>query len=298
VKIKMDKYVQDILSDLPEYFDGEAVTPAASDLFTIDVKSVVLDNADHNFYHTYTAKLLFLCKRARPDTQTAVAFLCTRVQSSTRQDLDKLQRCLQYLRHTKQLYLTIEAHNLNIIKWWVDASFAVHHDMRSHTGGTLSLGRGAIYSTSRRQRINTRSSTEAELVGVDDVVPQIMWTNYFLQHQGYGSTDTIVYQDNKSTILLASNGRASSSKRTRHMNIRYYFIADRVKAKELRIEYCPTKEMMADFHTKPLQGALFYKLRAEVLNLPDSSHNQSSTLDDDVATADDTSPVAQECVGG
>ena len=82
--------------------------------------------------------------------------------------------------------------NLNIIKWWVDGAFAVHEGMRSHTGGMMSLGKGSAYSASRKQKLNTKSSTEVELVAIDDVLPQALWTKYLLEGQGYG-TDTIVY---------------------------------------------------------------------------------------------------------
>ena len=80
----------------------------------------------------------------------------------------------------------------------------------------------SIWSNSIKQKINTRSSTEAELVAVDDMMPQILWTRYFMEAQGYGSKNTIVYQDNKSAILLEKNGKMSSSKRTKHINIRYF----------------------------------------------------------------------------
>ena len=100
----------------------------------------------------------------------------------------------------------------------------MHCDMRSHTGGAMSLGKGVIYGTSTCQKLNTRSSTEAELVTVDDCMSQVLWTRYFFDAQGYNINDCMVYQDNKSAILLEKNGRASSSKRTRHINIRYYFV--------------------------------------------------------------------------
>jgi hypothetical protein len=77
------------------------------------------------------------------------------------------------------LALTLEGDGACIVKWWVDASFAVHTDMKSHTGGTLSLGKGSVYSASTQQKLNTKSSTEAELVGVDDVMLLILWTPYF-----------------------------------------------------------------------------------------------------------------------
>jgi hypothetical protein len=138
--------------------------------------------------------------------------------------------------------------------------------MRSHTGGAMSMGTGATYSTSKKQKLNTKSSTEAELVGVDDVLPQALWTKYFMEAQGYGVT-TILNQDNQSTIRLSENGKSSSGKGTRHINIRYFFITDRIARKEVAIQYCPTKEMVADYFTKPLQGELFYKFRDQIMGV-------------------------------
>ena len=96
---------------------------------------------------------------------------------------------------------------------------------------------------------------------------QILWTRYFLAAQGYNINDCIVYQDNKSAILLEQNGRASSSKRTRHINIRYYFVTDRANCGEIKLKHCPTTEMLGDYFTKPLQGGLFTKFRDRILNV-------------------------------
>ncbi len=161
---------------------------------------------------------------------------------------------MRYLSGIKLLPLILEADSINVVKWWVDASFAVHHDMKSHAGGTMTLGKGMPYSTSVRQKLNTKSSTEAELVGVNDVLPQVLWTRYFLEAQGYNILESVIYQDNQSAILLEKNGRSSSSKRTRHINVCYFFVTDRVAANEVKIKYCPTEDMIADFFTKPLQG--------------------------------------------
>ena len=78
-----------------------------------------------------------------------------------------------------------------------------------------------------------------------------------------------MYQDNQSAILLERNGKYSCSKRTRHIDIRYFYITDRIRAKDLKVEYCPTEDMIGDFFTKPLQGALFRRHRAKLLNLPE-----------------------------
>jgi hypothetical protein len=101
-------------------------------------------------FHTNTAKLLFLSKWARPDIQPAVAYLTTQVISPDEDDYKKLSRVMKYLRGSIDRVLTLEADKAHVVKWWVDAAFAVHHDMKSHTGGTMSLGKGSIYSTSVR----------------------------------------------------------------------------------------------------------------------------------------------------
>jgi hypothetical protein len=267
VKITMNQYVEEILDELPSDMDGEAPTPAAAHLFQVDPNAEKLGEEQREMFHRNVAKLLFLSKRARPDIQTAIAFLCTRVKEPDNDDYKKLRRAMRYLRATRHLPLILEDDGSGAVRWWADSAFAVHHDMRSHTGGLFTLGGGAVYSTSVRQKINTKSSTEAELVAVDDVMSQVLWTRNFLEAQGYMVTDNVIHQDNQSAILLEKNGRASSGKRTRHINVRYYFITDRVGKGDVRIEYCPTKDMVADFFTKPLQGAPFRTFRNRVLNL-------------------------------
>ena len=286
IKITMIDYIKNMLTELPPDMDGESPTPAANHLFEVNEAPTLLDEQKSQFFHHNVAKLLFLCKRARPDIQTAVAFLCTRVKASDEDDYKKLARVMKYLRGTVDMPLTLETDDIHVVKWWVDASYAVHQDMKSHTGGTMSLGKGGIYSTSTRQKLVTKSSTEAELVGVSDVMPQILWTRYFLEAQGYDVNESIVYQDNQSAMLLEKNGRGSSSKRTRHINIRYFFVQDRVEGKEIKIEYCPTGNMIADFFTKPLQGTLFKKFRDLIMNCsgdhtPQDGYDPRSVLGND-----------------
>jgi hypothetical protein len=205
------------------------------------------------------AKGLYVCKRARPDVQPMIAVLCTRVKDPNQADWLKLVRLMKYLNGTQDMKLTLAADNLRSIKWYVDASFAVHPDFKSHTGGTMTFGRGAVISKSQKQKLNTRSSTEAELVGADDVASPILWTKHFMEAQGYPIQENILYQDNKSTILLQENGRKSAGKRSRALNVRYFFLTDQVEKGNLMIKYCPTDDMIVDFMTKPLQGEKFRK---------------------------------------
>jgi hypothetical protein len=129
------------------------------------------------------------------------------------------------------------------------------------------------------------------VVGVYDAMPQMVWTCNFLKEQGVGDGGTKLLQDNMSAMLLEKNGRASSSKRTKHMDIRYFFIKDRIASGDITLEHCPTESMLADFFTKPLQGSLFYQLRDQIMNVDRNSKYHSSrrsvlrsagTGDDDV----------------
>jgi hypothetical protein len=122
--------------------------------------------------------------------------------------------------------LILSANGSGILKWWVDASFAVHPNMRGHSGGGLSLGQGFTIVSPTKQKLNIRSSTKTESVGAGDFMPAICWTRYFMKAQGYGVKDNVLFQDNKSSIHLEKNGKASSIKRTKHINIRYFFITD------------------------------------------------------------------------
>lgn len=107
-----------------------------------------------------------------------------------------------------------------------------------------------------------KSSTEAELVGVSDYASEVIHKRYYLQAQGYtlGNEPTTIWQDNTSTLAMIANGEPNSP-RTRHIDIRYFFVKDRVDSGELCFKYKATQDMVADILTKPLQGELFVKLR-------------------------------------
>ena len=132
----------------------------------------------------------------------------------------------------------------------------------------MTLGQGAITAISTKQKINTRSSTEAELVSTDDIIAKVIWTKRFIEAQGYNVDENIIHRDNQSTMKLEQNGKASSGKRTRHFNIKFFYITDLIQHQEVSIKYCPTDQMIADYMTKPLTGQKFHSFRKIIMNLP------------------------------
>jgi hypothetical protein len=135
-------------------------------------------------FHCIVAKALYLVKRARPDASLAIAFLSKRVKSPDINDWAKLEHLIKYFCLTVDLPLTLRADGTGVLNWYVDASFAVHANMRGHTGGALMMGRGFPIVSSTKHKINTQSSTESELVGVNDIMSLIIWMRYFLKDQG------------------------------------------------------------------------------------------------------------------
>ena len=177
-----------------------------------------------------------------------------------------LSFCIRYIRETRTTPLTLEVDTPVKVIAYIDASYAVHADKKSHTCCIITLGKGAIYGKSSTQKLNTTSSTEAELVAMTEAGNQVLWTRNFLIHQEYEVGPVLIYQDNLSTIQLVKNGR-SNNERTRHIDIKFFFLHDRIKADHIIVICKITKEMIADLLTKPLQEKLFQELRDQVLNV-------------------------------
>ncbi|KAL3810038.1 hypothetical protein ACHAXA_000207 [Cyclostephanos tholiformis] len=192
VVVNMVEYIKNIIADFPEEITAIRTSPGADHLFNVrdETEAKLLPEEQAMAFHHATAQLLFLSNRARRDIQPATAFLTTRVKNPDEDDWGKLKRVLGYLKGTLHMPLMLSADSLTLSRWWVDAAYA---------------------------KIVTKSSTEAELVGVDDSLGCILWARYFMEEQGYDMEPSLLYQDNMSAILLETNGKASSSRRTKHI---------------------------------------------------------------------------------
>ena len=257
----MIPYIKEIVSLFKQYDDSKqtAKTPASEHLFKMHEDIQVLLEKQVAIFHTFVVKNLFASKHTQPDISVAVAFLCTWVKNPDKDDWKKLIWLIHYLCGTEEIPLILHANSTTVGKWWwVNGSHAIHPNMHSHSGSCMSLGTGMPITGSSKQKLNTSSLTEMELIMADDFMLQILWMNLFLDAQGYKTLDTILYQDNQSTILLEKNGTWSSSKWTKHLNCWYYFITNRISAGDLSIKYCPTGEMVSDFLWSPSKANSFW----------------------------------------
>ena len=103
------------------------------------------------------------------------------------------------------------------------------------------------------------------MVGVSEYLPYNLWQVNFWKEQGYDIRNNYIYQDNESAIKMEVNGRNSCTGNSRHVDIKYFWVKDHVDKGLVRIKYCPTTLMLADYFTKPLQGQLFRRFRDVIM---------------------------------
>jgi len=249
-------FIKDILAAHP--VSRTSVYPATDDLFKCSDTGDPVDVTD---YASRLMKLNYLAKRTRPDISLPVSFLATKMTKPDHHDDAKLTRVYEYLSGTQDLGITLRPESLTIHAW-IDASYSVHSDYKSHTAIIVCIGKtsGPVFTKSTKQKLMTDSSTFAELVALHDGVHVVESTLHLMREMGYHSDPAVVYQDNLSTMFLANRGPGIVSK-SRHIPVRYYYVHDCIARGILVVVHCPTVEMRVDYITKPKTGKTFRSQR-------------------------------------
>jgi hypothetical protein len=217
-------------------------------------------------YHSHIMRIQYLTKHVRYDTVFPVSILNKRIRSPTEKDWNDLKILIGYLKGTRDLKLVLKpGKNLNRVTGYIDASFAVHPDMKGHAGCVVLLGDAPIYVKASAGKINTKSSTEEELCGVHEYSNMVIWIRNLMNEIGYTQDVGIIKQDNMSTMDLIYEGRAKALS-TKHIDRRYFYVRDLITRKLVRVVYCRTDMMIADIFTKPLSGYYFTRLSNKLMN--------------------------------
>ena len=262
IQVHMPGYIEMTLNEYQKMRTIKQYTsPATTTLFSINCDSVNLGTKEAKHYHTSVARLLYLCRRARIDIYLPVLYLCTKVKCPTEADAAKLDRVMGYLSLTKHKRRLIAGDgDMSRLYAFIDASFSVHDDGKGHTGMVIMWGNVAVAVVSKKQKIATKDSTEAELVALSDMIEKTEWAHEYLKEQGYDVKVPLIYEDNTSTITLVKKPD-NPKLRTRHLTARRSVVYEHIiRYKSAEIEYKNTSEMLADTLTKPLVGSMFYKL--------------------------------------
>jgi hypothetical protein len=255
--IDMSNFIEKLLDNCNEKELKKHSSPAGKDIFTVDEKASVLNEAERRSFHTSVAKLLYLSKRARPDILTATGFLCTRVTCATEQDRAKLRRLLGYLKATRKKKLHLKPKGTNeLLEAFVDAAFAPHPDAKSQTGIAIFIAGMLVYAASRKQKCVTKSPTDSELVALSDNISFIeLFAEFFAFITNTKFVSPMIYQDCTAVISLVTE--CGGVVRTKHLRVRMELCKEALKEQRIRVSYVSTDKMLADGLTKALEGQPF-----------------------------------------
>ena len=208
-------------------------------------------------------KLMFLATRTRPDLLTTVTALATKCKSPNHHDLIRLERVVGYLHNTKDMGIKVHVKDLDIYAY-IDASWACHSDLKGHTGILCTLGKNGfpVMFKSQKQKVVTRSSTEAELAAMFTGLDIVLYLRRLLKFFAVDVSKSItIFQDNTSAIKMAYMGRGASGSTSKYMDLKYFWIKDYLESKLFTLEYLNTDRMLADFFASPRIGQDFRRLR-------------------------------------
>jgi len=168
-----------------------------------------------------------------------------------------------YLAATKDIAIKVNVTDTKVYAY-IDASWACHSDLKGHTGIICTLGKMGfpLMFKSQKQKVVTRSSTEAELAAMFTGLDIVLYLRRLLKFFGYNQGDSItIYQDNTSAIKMAYMGRGGSGSTSKNMDLKYFWIKDYLDSKLFTLEYLNTDRHIADFFASPRIGQDFRKMR-------------------------------------
>jgi len=243
------------------------VTPHNDTLFNRPIEEEESPLINITSYLSLLMKLIFLATRTRPDILTAVCGLSTKAKGPNQADKDRLYQVVGYLAKTKDLKLKCKVTD-NRINAYMDASWNCHKDGKGHSGMIITLGHYGfpIVCKSQKQKVVTRSSTEAELVCMFAGIDILLYIVRIADFMGMKSNGPVtVHQDNTSTITMAYMGRGRSNSNSKFMDLKYFWIKEHLDNKTIRLQYLSTNQMVADFFASPRTGSLFRAFRQVIM---------------------------------
>ena len=134
-----------------------------------------------DIYWTLVSNILFVRCCSQYDLKTDIALLTTRVKHPNMDNYNKLESCVMYIIDTMEMPLTLKAIKVRVIRWWINAEHRVHPDMKSHFGGMISLGKGAMHRMLSKQKLNTWSSTESKISAVGNHISGVLYSMQLLE---------------------------------------------------------------------------------------------------------------------
>uniref|UniRef100_A0AAV1U9F8 CCHC-type domain-containing protein n=1 Tax=Peronospora matthiolae TaxID=2874970 RepID=A0AAV1U9F8_9STRA len=214
-------------------------------------------------YRNAIGCLMYLMVGTRPDIAVAVGVLSQFAAEPCPTHWQALKRVFRFIQGTRTYGIEFQATSDDKLQGYSDADWAGDVEARRSTSGyAFVMNNGCISWRSKKQSTVALSSTEAEYMALTEAVQEAIWLKAFLHELGDMNSDEAVkiYEDNQGSIALAKN--PEFHKRTKHIDIRYHFVREKVAEGKVVLEYCSTKDMKADLMTKPIPASQFQYLRS------------------------------------
>jgi transposase InsO family protein len=254
VTLTQREYTQRVLKEFG-FGDGEKqITPM--DAKQVLVATTGIPNPERvNWYQRAMGSLLYLATMTRPDIAYTVNKLAQFTLSPTEQHVSAVKRLFRYVRSTSDLGITYSRIGGGLTGF-TDANWAggnVAQDGRRSTSGYIyMLAGGPVSWSAKRQHTVATSSCEAEYIGQCNAAKEAVWLRLLLSEMGHPQDGaTPIHADNQSAIALASNPEYHA--RSKHIDIQYHYVREKVDDQTVTFVYTPTAEMIADGLTKPLE---------------------------------------------
>lgn len=264
--INQEKYIKEIVAEFGLCdAKGSKIPMEPNYQKTVEEGSELISNEK---YQKLLGSLLFISINTRPDISASVCILAQKTNHPTQRDWNELKRILRYLKETSHLKLSLSSNDTKDSKLscYVDASYAEDRtDRKSMTGYIFKLNGGTISWCSKKQQCVTLSSTEAELVAMAEACKEAIWISKLLKDINQTKNqETIIYEDNTSCLKMLTNEKISN--RTKHIDIRYFYLRELAEKKQYEFQHCSTDKMIADALTKPLNATKLNEFK-KLMNL-------------------------------
>lgn len=267
VKVSQRKFINKLLSN--REIISKSKYPCGTDIFESDPTSPLIKNQLD--YMSGVMSCMYGATRTYPEILPVVGILASKNGKASEQDFLRMNRVCEYLNFDHDHALYFRPKSLKVIAS-ADASYAEHEDAKSHTGGCVGVEGvdGPVYFLflSTKQTIVAKSSAESELIAASTLGDSVVWVTAMINGFGLGTgVPATLEQDNQSAISFLQQGRGNY-KRTKHINVRYFWLKQLIDLNQLLVKYVPTLEMVSDLLSKPLLGSKFMYLRDKLLGQP------------------------------
>jgi len=225
----------------------------------------IIPYLDITGYRSLVMSIFYVAKHSRFEILFPISYLATFSSYPMQSHYDKAITILKYLYSTQDFRITHRCHDQSFLHAYIDASYAIHRDAKSHTGSLIFDNTNIIDASSTKHQHMDKSSTGAEVSGVHLKMDTLESLKELYFELTGNSEPVIVYQDNQSGMKLMNQGNSISNK-TKHMRVRYFYVKEKIDQSVIQLQYKNTEIMIADLLTKPLFGAQFEAFVSKIYN--------------------------------